>query len=413
MDASGGILRVQMLGGFQMFWNDQEITLKSGSATKAMQILQLLLYHAPKRLTTNALIDQIFTYDDILSPSNNLKASISLLRRQLRAAGLPETETIAFRDGGYVWAGALKLEVDAHRFEKAVKRGQGMQEPAARLRQFQAAAALYTGAFLPGLVGVDWAAPLSTYYAQMYGDVMRESIQLLCAQGDQERALALAEQAYSRLRTDEWQIIQMQCLMQLGRWDEAKQVYMDAVAAMSREYDVQPSQELLDQYRVICGQISNALGDFHDMLDSLREDEDIGGAYFCTYPGFIDSCRVTARSMERNGISCFLMLCCLTDGSGRAIQNPERLQDASAKLRDAIQRSVRSSDFFTQYNQSQYLIFLVGTCQENCSIVENRIENNFRAMSVRGVRLKFEAHSAMLRDMDEMLGRGAGQPAWK
>ncbi|MEA4966198.1 MAG: bacterial transcriptional activator domain-containing protein [Oscillospiraceae bacterium] len=399
MNESEEALRVQMLGDFRMFWKGKEVQLKSGSATKAMQILQLLLYHAPQKVSSSALISQIFAYDDILSPSNNLKASISLLRKQLRASGLPCEENISFESGGYVWRCQLPTQIDVHEFEKAARRGETCTDLETKIARYEEAAARYTGNFLPKLIGTDWVSPLNVYFSDLYGNIMRKLAALYRTRGEYEQVLTVAERAKRYLRADEWQVLQMQSLMQLGRWDEAKQAYMDAVTVLSKEYDLEPSEELLEQYRVISSQLSNALGTFHDMLSSVREKEEVGGAYFCTYPGFIDSCRVTARSMERSGISCFLMLCCLCDGSGNALQNEERLQDASEKLRNAIQRSLRSSDFYTQYNKSQFLIYLVGTNRENCMIVQDRIENNFRTMSVRGVCLQFEVSSALLNEL--------------
>lgn len=398
METGNDVLKIQMLGDFRMFWNGQEVQLKSGNTTKAMQILQLLLFHAPQKISSASLISQIFAYDDILSPSNNLKASISLLRRQLKAAGLPCEEFISFGSGGYVWCCPLPTEIDVHTFEAAAKKSETC-EAAQQTAYLEAAASLYTGSFLPELVASDWATPKCVYFEELYVKTMRRLTACYQAAGDFERALAAADRACQFVRGDEWQLLRMQCLMQLGRWDDAKQAYMDAVTAMSKEYDLEPSEDMLEQYRVISGQLSNALGTFHDMLSSVRE-ESVGGAYFCTYPGFIDSCRVLSRGMERSGISCFLMLCCLCDSSGAALQNEERLEDASEKLKNAIQRSLRSSDFYTQYNKSQYLMFLMGTNRENCTLVQNRIENHFRSMSVRGVRLQYDVSSAMPDIMD-------------
>ncbi|MDO4565725.1 MAG: bacterial transcriptional activator domain-containing protein [Oscillospiraceae bacterium] len=391
---------VQMLGGFAMFWDGREISLKSGDATKAMQILQLLLYNSPERVSSSYIVSHIFAYDDILNPHNNLKALISMLRRQLDAAGMPKSSYIQYRDNGYVWGAELLPLVDAHLFERALKTAEAETLKEKRIESYRQALLLFEGEFLPGLLGSDWAAPLRVYYNELYSNAVRALSELLSEKGDYAALLEIAERSYRLLRTEEWQILKMQCLMHLGRWDEAKQTYMEAVDIMPREYGVAPSEELLQQFRLISSQISGALGTFHDMLDNLSEAEEIGGAYYCAFPGFIDSSRITTRSMQRTGISCFLMLCSLSDTNGKAIQDPARLEAASDKLCSAIQGSLRRNDFFTQYNKSQFLIYLVGTCLENCSIVEKRIENNFRATSVRGVRLSFDVRSALLGDPD-------------
>ena len=394
-------LTVTMLGGFHMYWGGEEFRIKSGDSTKAAHILQLLLYQSPERVTTAKMIQCIFAYDDILNPNNSLKASISLLRRQLDATPLPNVDYITFQDHSYVWNETLIPEVDAHVFEELVRKAEAA-EGEEGIRLCREACAIYRGAFLPGLMGVDWAEMLNVYYGNLYSQIVRKLSELLRQFGQLEEALAVATEAYSRLPSDEWLVLQMHCLMDLGRWDDAKRVYMSAVSAMSRDYDVQPSAELQQQYRTISSHLSNPLGNFPDMLNDMREERNVGGGYFCTFPGFIDSSRITIRTMARSGLSCFMMLVSLSDASGMPIPSGAKLDEVSRRLQESIQNSLRRSDFFTQYNQSQYIIFLQGTNMENCKVVQRRIDASFRRVCGRDVRLQFECHTALLESLDEL-----------
>ena len=72
---------VQMLGGFHMYWGNREVRIKSGSSTKAGHILQLVLYKAPQRVLTDYITSQVFSGSELLDPNNNLKASLTLLRK--------------------------------------------------------------------------------------------------------------------------------------------------------------------------------------------------------------------------------------------------------------------------------------------------------------------------------------------
>lgn len=402
-----------MLGQFRMCWNGQTIELRSGDSTKVMQILQLLLFHAPHRVAREALMQQIFDQGDIASPGNNLKASISQLRRQLSESGLPKEELIRFESGGYSWNFSGTTEVDVHVFEDLVRRaGQGTRETREKqIELYQKAAQVYKGSFLPQLAGFDWAVGLEAYYNNMFSDAMHKLIGLLKEEKRYKEVLPAAEQAYRILQMDEWQVQRIECLMQLGEWEEAKRVYNETVTVLAKEFDLKPSEELLQRYQEICEKTSNAVNSFDNILKNIQEEEELGGAYFCTFPGFIDSCRTISRSMERSGISCFLMLFSIGDKNGQPLQKEERLKEASEKLRDAIQRSLRRSDFFTQYNTSQYMIFLMGTCQENCEIVAGRIESNFQRASVRGAYLFHETTSAISVE-GGMLSALGTPPAW-
>lgn len=387
-------LQVKMLGEFQIFWAGKEVQLKSRAATKSMQILQLLLYHAPQVISSESLSKQIFEYDDLLNPNNNLKASISQLRRQLSTMGFPCEEFIKYQKNGYKWSCPLPLEVDVHQFEQFVRQGEQAIGQSEQIQAYSRAVDCYTGNFLPKLIGIDWAVQLSAYYGNLFAETVRKLAQLLNRRGLYEETLLLGEQAYQIQRTEEWQILRIECLMELGRWEEAKQVYKDTVSVLSKEFDLPPSEALLKQYQEISEKISNAYGTFDDMLQNVRENECASGAYFCAYPGFIDSCRVIARNMMRTGLSCFLMLCSIGDREGNPLQNEERLNRASIRLYHSIQTALRRGDFFTQYNKNQFLIFLVGTCKENCDLVAQRVESRFQEDPVRGVHLFYEVISA-------------------
>lgn len=56
------------------------------------------------------------------------------------------------------------------------------------------------------------------------------------------------------------------------------------------------------------------------------------------------------------------------------IPGGELLKTASARLHEAIGKSVRKGDLFTCYNPSQFLIMLNGTSQEYCLKIFERID---------------------------------------
>ena len=82
--------------------------------------------------------------------------------------------------------------------------------------------------------------------------------------------------------------------------------------------------------------------------------------------------------MERNGISVYIMLCTLTDKNGEILMGTDRNKEASKALKIAICNSLRRGDFYTRYNESQFLIMLSGTTLENCQVISARIDRNFR-----------------------------------
>lgn len=104
------------------------------------------------------------------------------------------------------------------------------------------------------------------------------------------------------------------------------------------------------------------------------------GAFFCTIPGFRDVYRSVRRGMERSGQSVFLLVCTLTDNHGHPLESSKKLDEMSEGLFYAIKSSLRRGDSFTKYNSSQYLAMLMGTNEENCQIVIDRIMRSYGSL---------------------------------
>ena len=55
----------------------------------------------------------------------------------------------------------------------------------------------------------------------------------------------------------------------------------------------------------------------------------------------------------------------------------DKLEEMATELHVTLRKTLRKSDSFTKYSQSQFLVMLVGTNEENCQIVIDRIEKRF------------------------------------
>ena len=127
--------------------------------------------------------------------------------------------------------------------------------------------------------------------------------------------------------------------------------------------------------------MSQAAGAIDDIRHRLVEKEKKRGAYFCTFPSFVGIYHVFSRIMERKGISVFIMLCTLKNQKNQVCGDEMgKDREVSNQLSEAIRISLRSGDFYTRYNYSQYLIMLSEIQQENCSVVSHRIDQNFQKM---------------------------------
>lgn len=405
MNEDVNAVQVQMLGKFELKYQGKVVDLRFGTSTKVMQILQILLCQSPRSVPTTTLLQYLFEYDEILNPRNNLKVSISQLRRRLNESELPGTQFVMFQNGSYNWNPNVPVELDVREFERLVKAGVAAKTEDEQVQMYRQALELYQGDFIPELEGVDWATKLNTYYWNVCSDVVRSLTKVLMSRQDYSAAFALLDRTFKQHPAEEWQILKIECAMQQQQWDLAKDIYEETVAILNREFAVPPSQTLLEQYETISKKTQHAFSSMDSVMENVREHQPVGGAYYCAFPGFIDACRIISRNMARSGISCYIMMCYLADRNGKTVTNSERLSQASGRLFESIQSSLRRGDAFTQYNNCQFLIFLFGASRENCGIVFDRIRKAYGVDPIRGVQVYSQITSCAL-DLEQDINIG-------
>ena len=101
--------------------------------------------------------------------------------------------------------------------------------------------------------------------------------------------------------------MQIDCLMALGRYKEAMEIYETAAAFYFEELGLEPSEEMLDRFRQMRDKIHYNASVISDIKHGLQEGENNNGAYFCSYPGFVD-CSTFAAGC-RNAADSPLSLC--------------------------------------------------------------------------------------------------------
>ena len=166
-----------------------------------------------------------------------------------------------------------------------------------------------------------------------------------------------------------------------------------------------------DLYRLgydICGFVSEdertpvkadrnqVLGTVED-IPVLMEKENVAGAYYCSYPSFVDVYHVFSRMVERTGLSVFIMLCTLNYENREVTEEEE--QKMSAVLCESIQESIRKGDFYTKYNSRQYLVMLIEIEQESCQKVSKRINKQFMSKMGQKRSLKVNYYVASVGEV--------------
>ena len=377
MEKNLPLLRVRMFGKERITYGDTPIIFGRNSITKAMKLLLILLHCGQEGISRNRLLEDLYDREELSNVANNFRVTLHRLKKILMDAGLPEYEYIVARDGFFYWDSPMVTEVDAIVFKQLIDESKTVEDPKRKLDILKEACELYSGEFLQKLSGDEWVLMESVQYKNMYTYALEQLCTLLMDQREYNEVLRVVEPACEMYPFDEWQSVKIDCYISMNRYKDALKEYETTAKLLIEELGITPSEKMMEQFKIMSEHISSRPQIITEIQGGLQEESEERGAFFCTFPGFRDAYRVIRRGMERNGQSVFLMVCTLVDSKGRPLEGSERLDTMSECLHNAIKGSLRRSDSFTRYNQSQYLVMLMGTNKENCQIVIDRVSRNF------------------------------------
>ena len=372
------ILHVQMLGGFSMEYNGKRLASEKNFTSKSSQLLQLLFLHMDDGIPKKVLLDALYGREEVENQNGSLNNTIFRLRRQLEALGLPESKYFNQKSGIYRWEKDIPTEVDIHCFEEKVTKARELSDEQEREKELIEACSLYTGEFLPTMIGEDWATVANVHYQDLYFSVLEEVCMWLKKQEKYEKIYDLTTAASKIYPFEEWQLWRIDSLIAMNHYQEAMEIYKDATRLFFDEMGLSPSEKMLERFQLMSSRLRQPVSAVEEIRNGLRERESRNGAYYCTFPSFIDVYHVISRIMERRGVSVFIMLCTLMPNKGDIQIGTERNKGASEQLRWAIGSALRKGDFYTSYSENQYLVMLIGTKQENCGIIAERIDAKFK-----------------------------------
>ncbi len=380
MEELENVLYVRMLGGFSLRWNGQLVA--GGSKANDSQsacLLQILIHEGEKGVSRDRLEDLLFSDKDMSNIHHALQSVIYNTKKKLIKAGIPAENCIEQTKGTFRWSGSIPAVEDAARFEELFRQA-GAEEDAARRRAlYMDACFAYGGEFLPMQTGIIWVALEARRYKEMFCEAVERATELLRAEQDYFQMEDLGLYATRIDPLADWETVTMEALVSLGRSEDARKLYESTVQYYFREQGLRPSGRLMDQF--------NRLGEKmqyrYEVLDKIQAEltgvhDRRAGGYICNYPVFMGIYRMVERMMERGGQSVYLMLCTIVDGKGNPMREGEALEQLSNRVSDAICRSIRRSDVVCRYGKGQYLVMLINTSRENCGLVQNRINGNFR-----------------------------------
>ena len=222
------ILKVRMLGGFSMVYQEKTLVFDRNYISKSTQLLQILFLHLEKGIAKERLLEELYGRDDVENRNGSLNNTIFRLRKQLEAAGLPGSKYFYLKKGIYYWDSVIPVETDLSVFEKKLEESRKETDEEKKTELLKETCALYTGELLPNMTGENWAAVANIHYRDLYFEALEELCTILKEKRYYETIYQLTTTAAGMYPFEEWQLWRIDSLIAMNRYQDAMAIYKEA-----------------------------------------------------------------------------------------------------------------------------------------------------------------------------------------
>ena len=371
-------VQIKMLGGFHIFADDVVCDGKIGKTKKGSMLLQYLILQRGKSVPYIELYEALWPNDESSNPENALKTLVSRTRTLLATISKELPACIGTSRGSYRFVAIENCEVDVYEFENLCDELTELTglDNAAR-EKFTRLLIIYTGDLLPYGAGETWVVPRSVDLHNRYMKAVYKYIDLLREAEDYDEIIRVSRVALDIDAFDErLHLDLMDALVKSGRNNESLLQYRHATHMYYRYLGSQPPEGIQEFYK----QIITAGNELEMNIDIIRRElaemGEIRGAFVCEYAVFKDIYNLQVRSMERLGMTMFIVLMKIDRIDGKPME-PLKMDDVMKRLLDVLKSNLRKGDIITQFSVSQYALLLPTVNYDTCKMVMERIRRAF------------------------------------
>lgn len=390
MKSKSSSFNVRFLGSFFLEFEGKQIVIANNLKQKRIQTLLILLKAGKEGVSYRRLVEMLEIEGEYFEKKiSNLRSQISKLRKFISESGFPEGRYLVASKGRYYFSMDYPIESDTERIDGLYKKLKSFPPEEKREAWLREICRMYHGEFLPLLASEEWAVVENSHYHEIYRRCLEEFCQVLKKQKKYTELLWHCTRASRFHPYDGWQAVRIDCLMAQDKYREAAEVSKKANEMFEKELGVIPFKEKVGAPAELGGRAKLV-----QVMEDLAEEENIHGAYQCSYPHFMDACQILLRIAEREGNSLFLLLCTLNPASERM---PKKNQDENQMLEKQMEKfgsilagMVRNQDVYTRCSENQFLMLLVVEEGRN-PLFTNRLREGWRAFErEEGLAIKLE-----------------------
>ncbi len=246
-------LRIFTLGHFSLVVGGRGLAIDTWKRKQALTVLKYLTANVDRPVHRERLIEYLWPEADLKTGWKRLKVTISYLRHQLHAGGVPHNSIVTVEEsyllrGDAVW-------IDSKEFEKQVVAGHALERrkrPEEALVCFEDAERLYGGDYLENDLYSDWCVNQRERLRELYFEMLAGLAKCRAELGDYVgSAKACREALYRDQGRESFLRSLIEALDKIDRADWAKPQLDIWQRVLTEEFGIVPKPEQLRFYREI------------------------------------------------------------------------------------------------------------------------------------------------------------------
>jgi DNA-binding SARP family transcriptional activator len=243
-------LRIQTLGGFQVWRGEEAIPANGWRREKSRQLFQLLLTYRNSPLDRDQICEYLWPETDPNTAQRNFKITLNTLYQVLEPERDPGSESAyIFREGSmYTIRAHADLWLDAEQFMNTVKGSKGDRE------LLQKAMTLYQGEYLPDTLYETWAAEERERLSALFLESADTLVEIFIEQDRFGEAIDLCQRILSKDNC--WERAYRYLMLAydgLGDRGQVGRTYQRCVQTLREELGVNPAPETQALYKQLTG----------------------------------------------------------------------------------------------------------------------------------------------------------------
>ena len=369
-----GRLKIRLFGELAFSFDDKVIEVKDKFGKHLVLVLEYLIYHRKQNITKEKLIENLWA--DSLNPVSALKFSIFRLRQLFEEVeDLKGIDCLKTTKTGYAFNPDCEVWVDVEEADALWKKIN--DESVTRIEKselLKQIIELMPQPFLTSSTSQLWTMPVREYFTHIHNRSVMMYLDDLEIDRKYDEIMQVAQLA---LRIDplneEFHYYFLLSLIETKQYRKAIEYYETINRRFYKEFNAQLSLRTKSLYNMILSREEVSQIGMGELLETLQEDKDQEGAFYCEHEVFKRMYQIALRTEDRSDEKKYVMLLEI-----KTDENEFQLQKTMERLRGIILQSLRKGDIFSRMNPTQFILLLPCNTEQNAHMISNRIRTTFQ-----------------------------------